>query len=77
MKNPKTGESRSDLTPIAGGWSDHFVCDLADLLDKNAGSSNRWLTIVDRHLVANPEHRNELDRLEKQLTQIVLEIVRL
>ena len=76
-KSPKTGEARRDLTEIAVGRSDHRVVDLADLPNQNTGSVSRWLTIVDRHLAIDPGYRTELDRLEKQMTQSVLEIVRL
>jgi len=76
-KNSRITGARRDLTAIAVGRFDHRVCDLADLLNKNAGSVSRWLTIADRHLIADPGYRTELDRLEKQLTQKAREIVRL
>lgn len=69
--------ARLDLTAIAIGRFENRVCDLAELLSKNAGSVSRWLSIAQRRLATDPDYLDSIDRLEVQLTESALKKVRL
>lgn len=61
---------RWDLAAIALGRFGHRVCDLAEMLNKNAGSVSRWLTEADRRQESDAEYRTHLDELESEIIQL-------
>ena len=64
---------RWDLAAIAVGRYGHRICDLAAILNKNAGSVSRWLTEADRRQTSDPEYRTHLDHLEHKMVEVAVQ----
>jgi hypothetical protein len=66
-RRPEVSSTRWDVTAIAIGRYGHRICDLAEILKKNAGSVSRWLTEADHRQATDPEYRTHLDDLERRM----------
>lgn len=64
---------RWDLAAIAVGRYGHRICDLAAILDKNAGSVSRWLTEAEYRQASDPDYRSNLDHLENSVVELTLQ----
>jgi len=64
---------RWDLTAIAVGRYGHRICDLAAILNKNAGSVSRWLTEADCRQASDSEYRTHLDHLERKMVEVAIQ----
>jgi len=64
---------RWDLAAIGVGRYGHRICDLAAILDKNAGSVSRWLTEADRRQASDSDYRTHLDHLEGRVVELALQ----
>ena len=64
---------RWDLAALAVGRFGHRVCDLAVILNKNAGSVSRWLTEAERRQASDREYRTRLDCLERRVVDLAVQ----
>lgn len=68
---------RRDLTAIAVGRYGHRICDLAEILKKNAGSVSRWLTEADRCQATDSGYQARLDHLERSMVEVAIQNITL